>query len=53
MVDAGETYVRSVLQQLAHGEDFAEAAEKAGVHYGPLLERIMALGLAWEPGYLG
>jgi len=39
--------------QLAYGEDFAEAAEKAGVDYGPLLERIMALGLAWEPGYLG
>jgi len=39
--------------QLAYGEDFAEAAEAAGVHYGPLLERIMALGLAWEPGYLG
>ena len=39
--------------QLAYGEDFAEAAEKAGIHYGPLLERIMALGLAWEPGYLG
>ena len=39
--------------QLAYGEDFAEAAEAAGVHYGPLLERIMTLGLAWEPGYLG
>ena len=39
--------------QLAYGEDFAEAAETAGVDYGPLLERIMALGLAWEPGYLG
>jgi D-alanine-D-alanine ligase len=39
--------------QLAYGEDFAEAAEAAGVDYGPLLERIMALGLAWEPGYLG
>ncbi len=39
--------------QLAFGEDFAEAAEAAGVHYGPLLERIMTLGLAWEPGYLG
>ena len=39
--------------QLAYGEDFAEAAEKAGIDYGPLLERIMALGLAWEPGYLG
>jgi D-alanine-D-alanine ligase len=39
--------------QLAFGEDFAEAAEAAGIHYGPLLERIMALGLAWEPGHLG
>jgi len=39
--------------QLAYGEDLAEAAEAAGVRYGPLLERIMALGLAWEPGYLG
>jgi D-alanine-D-alanine ligase len=39
--------------QLACGEDFAEAAEKAGIHYGPLLERILSLGLAWEPGYLG
>jgi len=39
--------------QLAHGEDFAEAAEAAHIGYGPLLERIMTLGLAWEPGYLG
>jgi len=39
--------------QLAYGEDFAEAAEKAGIDYGPLLERIMTLGLAWQPGYLG
>jgi D-alanine-D-alanine ligase len=39
--------------QLAYGEDFAESAEKAGLKYGPLLERIMALGLRWEPGRLG
>jgi D-alanine-D-alanine ligase len=39
--------------QLAFGEDFAESAEKAGIDYGPLLERIMALGLRWEPGRLG
>jgi D-alanine-D-alanine ligase len=39
--------------QLAYGEDFAESAEKAGIRYGPLLERIVALGLRWEPGYLG
>jgi D-alanine-D-alanine ligase len=39
--------------QLAYGEDFAESAEKAGIDYGTLLERIMALGLRWEPGRLG
>ncbi len=39
--------------QLAYGEDFAEAAKAVGIEYGPLLERIMALGRAWEPGYLG
>ena len=39
--------------QLAKGEDFADAAAKAGIAYESLLERIMALGLAWEPRYLG
>jgi D-alanine-D-alanine ligase len=39
--------------QLAYGEDFAESAEKAGLKYGGLLERIMTLGLRWEPGRLG
>ncbi len=35
--------------QLAYGEDFAESAERAGVAYEQLLERIMALGLQWQP----
>jgi len=35
--------------QLAYGEDFAESAERAGVSYGDLLERIMSLGLRWRP----
>jgi D-alanine-D-alanine ligase len=39
--------------QLAYGEDFAESAERAGLGYGALLERIMALGLRWEPARLG
>jgi D-alanine-D-alanine ligase len=39
--------------QLAYGEDFAEAAEAAGIRYATLLERILALGLAWEPAHLG
>jgi D-alanine-D-alanine ligase len=39
--------------QLAYGEDFAEAAEAAGIDYGSLLGRIMSLGLRWEPGRQG
>ena len=51
----GEIYVLEANPnpQLAYGEDFAESAEKTGLDYGPLLQRIVALGLAWEPGYLG
>jgi D-alanine-D-alanine ligase len=36
--------------QLAQGEDFAEAAKRAGVEYPALLDQILALGLAWRPG---
>ena len=39
--------------QLAHGEDFAESAEAAGMKYGALLDRILRLGLDWEPSQLG
>jgi D-alanine-D-alanine ligase len=39
--------------QLAYGEDFAESAETAGLDYGPLLDRIMSLGLRWETRRLG
>ena len=35
--------------QLAWGEDFAESAERAGVVYPRLLERIVSLGLQWRP----
>jgi D-alanine-D-alanine ligase len=38
---------------LAYGEDFAESAEKAGMSYERLLERIVALGLQWEPERTG
>jgi D-alanine-D-alanine ligase len=53
--DDGKVFVMEANPnpQLAYGEDFAESAEKAGIRYGPLLERIVALGLRWEPGYLG
>jgi D-alanine-D-alanine ligase len=35
--------------QLAEGEDFARGAAAAGMSYPALLERIMALGLRWQP----
>ena len=34
---------------LAYGEDFAESAEKAGISYEALLDRIIRLGIRWEP----
>ncbi len=39
--------------QLAYGEDFAEAAEHAGLSYAALLQRILGLGLGWRPGRAG
>ena len=38
---------------LAYGEDFAESAEADGISYERLLDRIMALGLRWEPERTG
>ena len=34
--------------QIAHGEDFAESAETAGLSYEALLQRILGLGLQWR-----
>jgi D-alanine-D-alanine ligase len=38
---------------LAYGEDFAESAEKTGLTYERLLDRIIGLGLRWEPERTG
>ena len=38
---------------LAYGEDFAESAEVHGVSYEKLLDRIVTLGLRWEPERTG
>jgi D-alanine-D-alanine ligase len=35
--------------QIAKGEDFAASAEKAGISYEALLQRILNLGLRWQP----
>ncbi len=38
---------------LAYGEDFAESGEVMGISYERLLERIITLGLRWEPARTG
>jgi D-alanine-D-alanine ligase len=38
---------------LAYGEDFAESAEVAGISYERLLDRILTLGIRWEPERTG
>jgi D-alanine-D-alanine ligase len=35
--------------QIARGEDFAASAEKAGLTYESVLQRILNLGLRWQP----
>ena len=47
----GELYVieANPNPQLAHGEDFAASAQRAGVAYTKLIERIINLGLQWQP----
>jgi D-alanine-D-alanine ligase len=47
----GELYVieANPNPQLAQGEDFAESAKRAGVSYAKLIERIIGLGLQWQP----
>jgi D-alanine-D-alanine ligase len=35
--------------QIARGEDFAASADKVGITYESLLQRIVNLGLRWQP----
>jgi D-alanine-D-alanine ligase len=35
--------------QIAKGEDFAASAEKVGIAYDALLQRIINLGMRWQP----
>jgi D-alanine-D-alanine ligase len=55
LTEDGRVYVLEANPnpQLAQGEDYAEAARAAGVRYVGLLERILRLGLDWEPSQLG
>ena len=51
----GEVYVLEANPnpQLAHGEDFAESARARRHRLRPLLQRIVNLGLRFEPSQLG
>ena len=53
--DEGRPYVLEANPNpnLAYGEDFAESAEKTGISYEALLDRIIRLGLRWEPARTG
>jgi len=48
---AGRVYVLEVNPNpnLAYGEDLAESAEASGISYERLLDRILSLGLRWNP----
>jgi D-alanine-D-alanine ligase len=49
--DAGTVWVLEANPnpQIAKGEDFAASAEKAGISYESVLQRIINLGMRWQP----
>jgi D-alanine-D-alanine ligase len=51
LTESGQVYVLEANPnpQLARGEDLAESAAAAGLDYGALLQRIVRLGLEWDP----
>jgi len=55
MDDEGSVYVLEANPNpnLAYGEDFAESAENASISYERLLDRILTLGMRWEPERTG
>ncbi len=55
MTDDGRVYVLEANPNpnLSYGEDLAESAEKAGVSYSQLIQRILSLGLSYKPQWYG
>lgn len=51
LTDTGKMYVLEVNPnpQIAHHEDFADSAEHGGVKYGTLLQKVLTLGMSYEP----
>ena len=54
LTPGGEIFVleANANPNLSYGEDLAESAEKAGVEYPQLLQRIMNLGLSYKAGWM-
>jgi D-alanine-D-alanine ligase len=53
MTEDGRFYVleSNPNPNLSHGEDFSESAEKIGVNYGELLQKIMTLGMSYRAAW--
>lgn len=51
MTEDGRIYVLEVNPnpQIAHNEDFADSAKHCGVGYGALLQKILTLGMSYDP----
>lgn len=51
LAEDGRMYVLEVNPnpQIAHKEDFADSAEHCGVKYGALLQKIITLGMSYNP----
>jgi D-alanine-D-alanine ligase len=49
--DAGKVWLLEANPnpQIAKGEDFTDSAEKVGIGYEAVLQRILNLGLRWQP----
>jgi D-alanine-D-alanine ligase len=49
--ESGQAYVieANPNPQVSPDEDFARSAAAAGTDFGTLLEKIVTLGLSWEP----
>ncbi|MCC7396498.1 MAG: ATP-grasp domain-containing protein [Planctomycetes bacterium] len=54
MDEAGRVYVieANVNNDLTPGEDFPESAKSAGVDYDQLLQRILNVGIAYQPAWM-
>jgi D-alanine-D-alanine ligase len=53
MTEDGRFYVleSNPNPNLSYGEDFSESAEKIGISYGELLQKIMTLGMSYRAAW--